>query len=70
VWLGLLYFSRISSLSGMAAAVAAPIAALALGHLDYAQVLAPLALLVLWLHRANIMRLRAGTEPRVGKSGA
>jgi len=70
VWLGLLYFSRISSLSGMAAAVSAPITALVLGHLDYAQVLAPLALLVLWLHKANIMRLRTGTEPRVGKSGA
>ena len=70
VWLGLLYFARISSLAGMAAAVSAPITALALGHLDYAQVLAPLALLVLWLHKANIMRLRAGTEPKVGKSGA
>lgn len=70
VWLSMLVFSRISSLSGMAAAVAAPIAALALGHLDYAQVLAPLALLVVWLHRANIMRLRSGTEPRVGKTGA
>jgi len=67
VWLGMLYFSRISSLSGMSAAVAAPIAALALGDLAYAQVLAPLAALVLWLHQANIARLRAGTEPRVGK---
>ncbi|KUR80600.1 glycerol-3-phosphate 1-O-acyltransferase PlsY [Novosphingobium sp. FSW06-99] len=67
VWLGMLYFSRISSLSGMSAAVAAPIAALALGDLAYAQVLAPLAALVLWLHKANIARLRAGTEPRVGK---
>ena len=67
VWLGMLYFSRISSLSGMSAAVAAPIAALALGDLAYAQVLTPLAALVLWLHQANIARLRAGTEPRVGK---
>ncbi len=70
VWLGLLYVSRVSSLAGMAAAVSAPITALVLGHLDYAQVLAPLALLVLWLHKANIARLRAGTEPRVGTSRA
>ena len=28
--------------------------------------LAALAVLVLWLHRANITRLRAGTEPKVG----
>lgn len=66
-WIALLAVARISSLAGMSAAVVAPIAALATGHEDYAPVLALLALLVLWLHRANIARLRAGTEPRVGK---
>ena len=66
-WIGLLALSRISSLAGMAAAVVAPIAALLTGNGEYAPVLALLALLVLWLHRANIARLRAGTEPRVGK---
>jgi len=65
-WLGMLAITRISSLSGMSAAVVAPLAALATGHGDYAPVLALLALLVLWLHRANIARLRAGTEPKVG----
>ena len=68
VWLGVLYFTRISSLAGMSAAVSAPIAALVLGNWPYAQVLAPLAVLVLWLHKANIARLRAGTEPRVGQA--
>jgi len=67
VWLVVVYATRISSVGGMCAAVASPIAALALGDLAYAQVLAPLALLVLWLHRDNIMRLRAGVEPRVGQ---
>jgi glycerol-3-phosphate acyltransferase PlsY len=33
-------------------------------------VLAALAVLVLFLHRANIARLRAGTEPRVGGNKA
>ena len=66
VWLGLLYATRLSSLSGMSAAVSAPMAALALGHLADARTLAPLAVLVLWLHRSNIARLRAGTEPRIG----
>jgi len=28
--------------------------------------LAVIAALVIWLHRANIARLRAGTEPKVG----
>jgi len=26
------------------------------------------ALLVLWKHRENILRLRKGTEPRIGKT--
>ncbi len=69
VWLGMLAVTRISSLGGLSAAVAAPLAALALGYRDYALVLAVLALLVIWLHRANIQRLRAGTEPRVGSKG-
>jgi acyl phosphate:glycerol-3-phosphate acyltransferase len=66
VWLGVLYARRISSLAGMSAAVSAPIAALALGYTAYAAVLAAIAMLVLWLHRENIARLRSGTEPRVG----
>lgn len=69
VWLGMLALTRISSLGGMSAAVAAPLAALALGLRLEAAVLAGLCLLVLWLHRANIGRLRAGTEPRVGSKG-
>ena len=66
VWLGMLALTRISSLGGMSAAVAAPFAALALGFQLEAAVLAALAALVLWLHRANIGRLREGTEPRIG----
>lgn len=66
VWLGVLFASRISSLGGMSAALAAPLAALLLGYTAYVPVLALLALLVLFLHRENIARLRAGTEPRVG----
>lgn len=65
-WLSLLATTRISSLAGMAAALVAPLAAWWLGHSDYAVVLAGLAVLVLVLHRGNIQRLIAGTEPRVG----
>ena len=50
----------------MAAALAAPIAALTTGNGRFAPVLALLALLVLILHRANIGRLFAGSEPRIG----
>lgn len=66
VWLGMLALTRISSLAGMSAAVSAPLAALAVGRAELAPVLAVLAALVLFLHRANIARLRAGTEPKVG----
>lgn len=68
-WLGLLAITRISSLAGMTAAIVAPIVAWWLGRTDYALVLAAIAVLVLVLHRGNIQRLLAGTEPRVGSKG-
>ena len=68
VWIGLLAVTRISSLAGMSAVVAAAIAAVIFGWPGYAVVLALIALLVVWLHRENIRRLMAGTEPRVGSS--
>ena len=70
VWLGTLALTRVSSLGGMCAAVVAPFAALLLGYPGYAPTLAVLCALVLWLHRANIARLRAGTEPKIGQKKA
>ncbi len=67
VWLGTALATRYSSLGGMLAAVAAPLAALALGAAEWAPVLAGLAVLLLWRHRDNIARLRAGTESRIGQ---
>jgi acyl phosphate:glycerol-3-phosphate acyltransferase len=67
VWLAMLAATRISSLSGMSAAVAAPVAAAALGRVEFVPVLAAIAVIVVRLHRENIVRLRAGTEPRVGR---
>ena len=66
VWLAVLGLTRISSLAGMSAAIAAPIAAWATGHAGLAPILAVIAALVLWLHRGNIARLRAGTEAKLG----
>lgn len=66
VWIGAVLLLRISSLGGMLGAVAAPIAALGLGYPVYAIGLAGLAVIVLWRHRENIARLRAGAEPRIG----
>ena len=66
-WISLLLTVRISSIAGMSAAVIAPLAALAFGHHDAALVLMAIAALVLFQHRENITRLRAGTEPRIGR---
>lgn len=66
VWLGMLAVTRISSLAGMSAVVAAAIAAALFGYPPVVPVLVVIAALILWLHRANIGRLLRGEEPRVG----
>lgn len=70
VWLGLLLIVRISSVAGLAAAISAPLGAVALGARPLFPMLLGFTLLVVWKHRANLVRLRAGTEPRIGKSDA
>lgn len=67
VWLGMAAITRISSLGGMSAAVAMPIAAWVLGRPDLVSPFAAMAALVLWKHRPNIRRLLAGTETRIGQ---
>src|SRR5690606_4009796 len=69
VWLAMLAATRISSVAGMSAAAAAPVAAAVLGRMELVPVLAGIAVVVVWLHRENIARLRAGIEPKVGRKG-
>ncbi|WP_128892373.1 glycerol-3-phosphate 1-O-acyltransferase PlsY [Erythrobacter sp. HKB08] len=66
VWIGMLAITRISSVAGMSAVVGAAVGAFALGFATPAKVLALVAILIIWLHRENIKRLIAGTEPKVG----
>ena len=70
MWIGLIAIFRISSLGGLAAAAAMPIAALVLGRGDWALVLMVISGIVILKHSANIERLRAGTEPRIGQKDA
>ena len=70
VWLLLFLATRISSAAGIGAVLSAPVSELLLGTRDYFPLLLGFALLVLWKHRENIARLRAGTEPKFGKAGA
>lgn len=67
VWLALLAITRLSSLSGMLAALTAPVVAAVLLGKALVPVLAVIALIVVVQHRGNLARLRAGTEPRIGR---
>ena len=65
IWIVVFLVTRYASLASMAAAVALPFVGLALGEPWPVLVFAALAAVaVLVLHRANITRLRAGTESR------
>lgn len=67
IWAVTLMASRISSISSMIAVSAAPLAAWLLGYNAVVPALIAIAVIVLIQHRANIVRLRAGTEPKVGQ---
>ena len=69
-WVLAFVLTRWSSVGGMAAAIAAPVAAFFFGRIDLTILLIGFALLVLWKHRANIARLARGEEPKVGRSKA
>ena len=68
VWIATLAVTRYSSLAGLSAAVSAPIAAALFGRFDLVILYLGFLLLLVWKHRANVERLLAGTEPKVGRS--
>jgi acyl phosphate:glycerol-3-phosphate acyltransferase len=68
VWILVLLATRFSSVAGMACALAAPLAAAVAGRFDLVWLFLFFLLLILLKHRANIERLLAGTEPRVGRA--
>ena len=70
VWLGAAAITRYSSVGGMAGAFAPPVVAALMGQPTLALVFLGLALVVVWKHRANLQRLIAGTEPRIGAKSA
>jgi len=71
-WLAIATIFRYSSFAALCAAAVAPLAAL-IAQFSWSEVIFTLvlAILIFWRHSANIARLRAGTEPRIGdKKGA
>lgn len=67
-WMATAVATRISSLSALVAAAMSPVWALLLGLPWTALTLGVMALFIFLRHRANISRLRAGTEPKIGKN--
>ena len=65
-WLVAAFLTRISSMAALLAASVSTAWALALGHGEAFLLGVILTLLIFWRHRANITRLRAGTEPKIG----
>jgi glycerol-3-phosphate acyltransferase PlsY len=59
---------RMSSLAALIAAASSTMWMLGLGYGEMMLLGIILTLLVFWRHSANITRLRAGTEPKIGKS--
>jgi acyl phosphate:glycerol-3-phosphate acyltransferase len=68
VWLAFAFAFKFSSLAALASSMLLPIWALLLGHLQLAQPLAVLAVVVWIMHRANISRLMNGTETQISLS--
>jgi glycerol-3-phosphate acyltransferase PlsY len=66
-WAAAATVTRYSSVGGMTAAVAAPVAAFALGQPHAAISMAAMAVILIWKHRENIGRLRERTESKIGQ---
>lgn len=67
VWFITMGISRISSLSALAGAVAAPIIAYVQGATDLVPYVTVMSVILFVRHKDNIGRIIKGTEPKVGK---
>jgi glycerol-3-phosphate acyltransferase PlsY len=69
IWVVVAFALRYSSLSAFAACIVTPIALYFWGRPDLAILFAGLSVVVFIKHRANISRLIAGTEGKIGAKG-
>ncbi len=56
-----------SSMGGLVAASASSILVVVMGYGGGYLLCLALTVIVMWRHRANISRIRAGTEPKIGQ---
>lgn len=66
-WLVAAYLSRISSMGALVSSVSSALWCLVLGYSSAALLAVALTVVILIRHKANIARLRAGTEPKIGQ---
>jgi glycerol-3-phosphate acyltransferase PlsY len=69
VWIALAYFTRYSSLSALVATLVIPVALWILGPDKIAAAMTLMTVIAWWKHKANIFRLMAGTESKIGSKG-
>ena len=69
IWLSSAVLSRYSSLSALLASLAVPIGLWMLGERQAAELFALMTVMLWIMHRANIRRLMAGSESRIGRKG-
>jgi glycerol-3-phosphate acyltransferase PlsY len=69
IWLSVAYLTKYSSLSALVASAVVPVALFVAGFRFEAGVFGLLVILIFIMHRANIGRLLAGTEGRIGQKG-
>jgi glycerol-3-phosphate acyltransferase PlsY len=69
VWLIMAFVFRYSSLSALTAAILVPVGLLLTGSVAAGILFAIMSAIVFWKHKANIERLRSGTETRIGSKG-
>jgi len=66
IWLAVAVLTRYSSLSALAASIVAPLVLWLMGESQTAALVALLSVLLIIKHHANIQRLIAGTESKIG----
>ncbi len=69
VWIAVALLSRYSSLAALTACVVVPVALYLLGWREFAAYFAVMSVLIFYKHKANISRLTAGTEGKIGAKG-
>ena len=65
VWIAIAFVTRFSSLASLAAVVLAPVFLLIFAKAAFFVPTALMAALIIWKHKENILRLRAGTESKI-----